>query len=135
MKTKKTLSAILLATILLSLEPPLRVTASTLGISQPTICVRLPTQPKTKCRKRIIASEQAPQAWADKIDFLWKELEKYFSIIREVESKYPNYIPITESRYFEAQSKSGKILRDLKVIAKKFPNYFKPDYLLKFAGD
>jgi len=124
MKTKKILSAILLITTLLSLEPPLRVTASTLGISQPTICVRLPTQPKTKCRKRIIASKQAPQAWADKIDFLWRELEKSSSIIREVERKYPNYIPITESRYFEAQSKGREILRDLKVIANKFPDYF-----------
>jgi hypothetical protein len=135
MKTKKTFSAFLLSIVLLSIEPPPRVTASTLGVSQPTICVRLPTQPKTKCRKRVIASKQAPQEYADKIDALWQDFLTNAPIVKEYQRMFPNGIPFGFEKYNKANSKVQSTIKDLKFLANQFPQYFKPDYLLIIKSD
>ncbi len=135
MKTRKTLSTFLLSILLLSIETPPRATASTLGVSQPTICVRLPTQPKTKCRKRVIASKQAPQEYADKIDALWQEFLTNAQIVTEYQRMFPNGIPFGFEKYNKANSKVQSTIKDLKFLANQFPQYFKPDYLLIIKSD
>ena len=98
---------------------------------QPTFCFRLPTQPKTKCRKRILASAIAPQDYADKIDDLFNSFILHNSTLKDLKKKFPKYLPVAYIEV-EANAQQGvdKSLTSLKLLANKFPKYFKVDYLV-----
>lgn len=136
MRARRAVSLFLFSTIMIAIEPPQSLDATNLVVGQPTICLRLPTQPKTKCRKRILASASAPQDYADKIDEMFNSFILHNSILKDLKKKFPKYLPVA---YFEAQANAqqgvDKSLASLQLLANKFPNYFKVDYLVVILAE
>ena len=130
-RQNRTIASFLISVVLFLAHTSQLMAQPKLMSGQPTICIRLPTQPKTKCRKRILASAIAPQDYADKIDDLFNSFILHNSTIKDLEKKFPKYLPVA---YFEvmanAQQGVDKSLTSLKLLANKFPKYFKVDYLV-----
>ncbi len=118
-----------------SFTPSLLVVPTNVLSSKPGICLRLPTQPKTKCRKRLVATSKAPQDYADKIDALWSDFSKFASQVKEIEKSPWGVSAWNMTKYSELKTKLDTIIKDLQFLAKSFPSYFKPDYLLMIKGE
>jgi hypothetical protein len=136
MPRRKARPLCLALTMFFSFTPSLLVVPTNIMSSKPGVCFRLPTQPKTKCRKRIVATSKAPQDYADKIDALWSDFLKFASQVKEIEKSPGGVIPSAYiTKYSELKTKLDTIIKDLQFLAKSFPSYFKPDYLLMIKGE